>query len=165
MPGYYDHRYFYTEIGYNLKQTEVHSAIGLAQLDKLEDFIVARKKNFAYLYKSLKQFDEFLSLPTWHDKADPSWFAFPIRVRKNAPFDRHQITSFLESNMVETRNLFAGNLIKQPAYKEINCRKIGDLPVSDEIMKNVFFVGVYPGLTPPKLDYLVASFEDFFRLL
>jgi CDP-6-deoxy-D-xylo-4-hexulose-3-dehydrase len=165
MPGFYDHRYFFTEIGYNLKLTEIHSAIGLAQLDKLPDFIDSRKRNFAFLYQKLKKFEEFLCLPTWHKKADPSWFAFPLFVRETAPFNRHQITSFLEANKVETRNLFAGNLIKQPAYKDINCRVIGDLPVSDQIMRNVFFVGVYPGLNQTKLDYMVNSFEDFFRKL
>jgi CDP-6-deoxy-D-xylo-4-hexulose-3-dehydrase len=165
MPGFYDHRYFFTEIGYNLKLTEIHSAIGLAQLDKLPDFIDSRKRNFAFLYQKLKKFEEFLCLPTWYKKADPSWFAFPLFVRETAPFNRHQITSFLEANKVETRNLFAGNLIKQPAYKDINCRVIGDLPVSDQIMRNVFFVGVYPGLNQTKLDYMVNSFEDFFRKL
>jgi CDP-6-deoxy-D-xylo-4-hexulose-3-dehydrase len=165
MPGFYDHRYFFTEIGYNLKLTEVHSAIGLAQLDKLPDFIDSRKKNFAFLYQNLKKFEEFLLLPSWHDKADPSWFAFPLFVRETAPFTRHQITSYLEAKRVETRNLFAGNLIKQPAYKDIRCRVIGDLPVSDQIMRNVFFVGVYPGLNQTKLDYMVESFEAFFREL
>lgn len=165
MPGFYDHRYFFTEIGYNLKLTEVHSAIGLAQLDKLPNFIDRRKKNFAFLYQNLKKFEEFLLLPTWHDKADPSWFAFPLYVRETAPFTRHQITSFLEAKRVETRNLFAGNLIKQPAYKDIRCRVIGDLPVSDQIMRNVFFVGVYPGLNQTKLDYMVESFEAFFQEL
>lgn len=165
MPGFYDHRYFFTEIGYNLKLTEVHSAIGLAQLDKLPNFIDSRKKNFAFLYQNLKKFEEFLLLPTWHDKADPSWFAFPLYVRETAPFTRHQITSFLEAKRVETRNLFAGNLIKQPAYKDIRCRVIGDLPVSDQIMRNVFFVGVYPGLNQTKLDYMVESFEAFFQEL
>lgn len=165
MPGFYDHRYFFTEIGYNLKLTEVHSAIGLAQLEKLPDFISSRKKNFAFLYDNLRKFEEFLLLPTWHDKADPSWFAFPLYVRETAPFTRHQITSFLEANKLETRNLFAGNLIKQPAYKDIRCRVIGDLPISDQIMRNVFFVGVYPGLSQTKLDYMVESFESFFREL
>ena len=165
MPGFYDHRYFYTEIGYNLKLTEVQSAIGLAQLDKLPEFISSRKKNFNYLYQRLKKFEEYLQLPTWHDKSDPSWFAFPLFVRETAPFSRHQITSFLESKMVETRNLFAGNLIKQPAYKDIHCRVVGELPNSDQIMRNVFFVGVYPGLSQTKLDYMVESFEAFFREL
>jgi CDP-6-deoxy-D-xylo-4-hexulose-3-dehydrase len=113
----------------------------------------------------LKKFEEFLLLPSWHDKADPSWFAFPLFVRETAPFTRHQITSYLEAKRVETRNLFAGNLIKQPAYKDIRCRVIGDLPVSDQIMRNVFFVGVYPGLNQTKLDYMVESFEAFFREL
>lgn len=165
MPGFYDHRYFYSEIGYNLKLTDPQAAMGVAQLDKLPAFIAARKRNFAYLYDALQEFEEFLLLPTWHPKADPSWFAFPILVRDEAPFLRHELTRFLEAHKVETRTLFAGNILKQPGYQGINCRVVGDLPVADQIMRGVFFVGVYPGLDVPRLDYVIETFASFFRRL
>jgi CDP-6-deoxy-D-xylo-4-hexulose-3-dehydrase len=163
MPGYYDHRYYYTEIGYNLKMTDMQAAIGVAQLKKLPSFINKRKNNFHYLYGYLNQYEEFLDLPTWDDKADPAWFAFPLRVRDEAPFSRYELTRFLESEGVETRPLFAGNLLKQPAYKNIRKRVIGDLPNSDLIMKGTFFVGVYPGLNQIRLDYMLETFEKFFK--
>lgn len=161
MPGFYDHRYFYTEIGYNLKITDPQAAMGLAQLDKVESFIERRKRNFHYLYGHLKQYEEFFHLPTWHEKADPSWFAMPLVVRDNAPFMRYHITRFLEERLVETRPLFAGNLLKQPAYRDIDHRVVGDLPVADQILRGAFFVGVYPGLDKPQLDYMIEAFADF----
>lgn len=165
MEGFYDHRYFYTEIGYNLKLTDPQAAMGLAQLDKLPDFIERRKRNFRYLYGGLKPFEEHLALPTWHEKADPAWFALPLLVREDAPFTRHDLTRFLEENMVETRPLFAGNILKQPAYEDIECRVVGDLPVADDILRGAFFVGVFPGLDIPQLDYMIETFENFFRQL
>ena len=146
MPGYYDHRYYYTEIGYNLKMTEPQAAMGVAQLDKLPHFITQRKANFRALYTQLQQFEEFLMLPTWHEKADPSWFAFPLLVRDEAPFLRHELTRFLELNKVETRLLFAGNITRQPGYAESNGRVVGDLTIADQIMRSAFFIGVFPGL-------------------
>jgi CDP-4-dehydro-6-deoxyglucose reductase, E1 len=164
IPGYYDHRYFYTEIGYNLKTTDPQLAMGLAQLDKAPAFIERRKHNFHYLYEGLKQFEDYLMLPTWHEKADPSWFAFPLLVRSDAPFMRHELTRFLEFNQVETRLIFAGNILKQPGYQNIEHRVIGDLPVADEIMRGAFFIGVYPGLDDARLDYMIEVFEKFFRV-
>lgn len=163
IPGYYDHRYTYTEIGYNLKITDPQAAMGLAQLDKLSDFIAARKQNFAYLYDGLKQFEEFLMLPSWHAKADPSWFALPLLVRDEAPFARHELTRFLEVNHVETRLIFAGNIVKQPAYQHVHRRIVGDLPVADQIMRGAFFIGVYPGLDKPRMDYMIETFGRFFK--
>jgi CDP-6-deoxy-D-xylo-4-hexulose-3-dehydrase len=165
MEGYYDHRYYYTEIGYNLKITDPQAAMGLAQMDKLPGFVAARKRNFAYLYEGLQQFEEFLMLPTWHQKADPSWFAFPLLVKKSAPFMRHDLTRFLEANKVQTRLIFAGNILKQPGYRDINHRVIGDLPIADEIMRGGFFVGVFPGLDTQRLDYMIDMFEKFFKQL
>ena len=165
IPGFYDHRYYYTEIGYNLKMTDPQAAMGLAQMDKLPDFIEARKRHFAYLYEGLQQFQEFLMLPTWHKKADPSWFAFPLFVRSEAPFMRHDLTRFLEANKVQTRLLFAGNILKQPGYQQIAHRVIGDLPIADEIMRGAFFIGVYPGLDTARLDYMIEMFEKFFKQL
>jgi CDP-6-deoxy-D-xylo-4-hexulose-3-dehydrase len=163
MPGYYDHRYYYTEIGYNLKMTDMQAAIGLAQVKKLPGFLDKRKKNFQYLYSELKNYREFIELPEWHEKAEPAWFAFPLRVRDEAPFGRYEITRFLEANGVETRPLFAGNLLKQPAYKNIRRRIIGALSNSDLIMKGTFFVGVYPGLNQIRLDYMLDTFAKFFK--
>ena len=165
IPGFYDHRYYYSEIGYNLKLTDPQAAIGLAQMSKLPHFIASRKRNFAYLYKHLRKFEEFLVLPTWHDKADPSWFAFPLYVRENAPFMRHQLTRFLEMNKVQTRLMFAGNILRQPAYQHITSRSVGDLAKSDKIMRGAFFVGVYPGMDRPRLDFMIEQFEGFFGQL
>ncbi|MDX1614978.1 MAG: lipopolysaccharide biosynthesis protein RfbH [Candidatus Promineifilaceae bacterium] len=165
VPGFYDHRYFYTEIGYNLKLTDLQAAMGRAQLDKLPEFIRRRKRNFAYLLAGLEPFTEFLSLPTWHPKADPSWFAMPLLVRDDAPFQRHKLTQYLESRQIETRPIFAGNILKQPAYAGINHRAVGDLPRADQIMRGAFFVGVYPGLDVPQLDYMISVFDDFFTTL
>ena len=113
-------------------------------MEKLFDFIAKRRRNFAYLFEGLKQFESSLLLPTWHSKANPSWFAFPITVRDDAPFDRHEITRFLEEQRIETRPLFAGNILKQPGYGDICSR-----------------VGVFPGLDVPQLDYMIATFEKF----
>lgn len=165
IPGYYDHKYFYTEIGYNLKITDPQAAMGVAQLDKLPHFIATRKRNFAYLYEGLKPFEEFLMLPQWHSQADPSWFAFPIWVRDTAPFMRHQLTRFLEQHQVETRLIFAGNILRQPAYQHILHRVIGDLSGADAIMRGSFFIGVYPGLDLPQLDYTISLFARFFANL
>ena len=165
IPGFYDHRYYYSEIGYNLKLTDPQAAMGLAQMLKLPEFIAQRKSNFAFLYKHLRKFEEFLLLPTWHPKADPSWFAFPLYVRESAPFMRHELTRFLETNKVQTRLMFAGNVLRQPAYKHVASRAIGDLAASDKIMRGGFFIGVYPGLDQPRLDYMVDQFEAFFGQL
>ncbi len=165
IPGFYDHRYLYSEIGYNLKLTDPQAAMGLAQLQKLPEFIRRRKENFAYLYEGLKPYSEFLMLPSWHPKADPSWFAMPLLVREDAPFMRHQLTRFLEVNRVQTRLIFAGNILRQPAYADIEHRVVGDLPNSDQVMRGGFFVGVYPGLDQPRLDYMLDTFGRFFEQL
>jgi CDP-6-deoxy-D-xylo-4-hexulose-3-dehydrase len=158
----YDHRYLFAEIGYNLKMTDIQAAIGLAQLDKLPDFVAARKRNFACLYEGLKPYEEFLILPAWSERADPSWFAFPITVRPGAPFARRDLVGFLEERNIETRYLFAGNITRQPGYRHIKHRVVGDLSNSDLVMRATFFVGVYPGLDNAQLDYLLASFTRFF---
>jgi CDP-4-dehydro-6-deoxyglucose reductase, E1 len=165
IPGYYDHRYFYSEIGYNLKLTDPQAAMGLAQLEKLPEFIRRRKDNFTYLYEGLQPYEEFLMLPTWHSKADPSWFALPLLVRPDAPFMRHELTRFLEMHRVQTRLIFAGNILRQPAYEHITHRAVEDLSGSDQIMRGGFFVGVYPGLDKPRLDYMLDIFGRFFKQL
>ncbi len=165
IPGTYDHKYFYTEIGYNLKLTDIQAAMGVAQLMKLPDFIARRKRNFAYLYAALQQYEPFLMLPTWHPQADVSWFAFPMLVRREAPFMRHQLTRYLEQHHIETRLIFAGNITRQPAYADIPGRVVGDLAVADEIMRGGFFIGVYPGLDQARLDYILDIFARFFAQL
>ncbi len=161
--GHYDHRYLFTEIGYNLKITDVQAAIGVAQLDKLPGFIAARKRNFQTLYDNLQPYRELVTLPRWSPKADPSWFAFPFTVPAGGPFTRQEITTFLESRQVETRVLFAGNILQQPGYWGITRRVVGDLPNTNQVMEGTFFVGVYPGLDQARLDYMLEQFHTFFR--
>ena len=163
VSGHYDHRYFFTEIGYNLKLTDPQAALGLAQLEKLPDFAAARKRNFQQLYSGLQEWEQQLLLPRWHAKADPSWFAFPISVRASAPFNRQQLMRHLESARVETRVLFAGNVLRQPGFSGIDCRVVGELPVSDRVLRSTFFVGVYPGLDEARIDYILEVFADFMR--
>lgn len=159
----YDHRYLYVEIGYNLKMTDVQAAIGLAQLRRLPGFIAARKRNFRRLYEGLRPYEEFLLLPTWSQRADPAWFAFPITVRPQAPFTRRDLITFLEERNIETRLLFAGNITRHPGYRHIKHRTVGDLPNSDVVLRSSFFVGVYPGLDEARLAYMLEAFADFFR--
>jgi CDP-6-deoxy-D-xylo-4-hexulose-3-dehydrase len=161
----YDHRYLYTEIGYNLKMTDLQAAIGVAQMDKLPGFIEKRKRNFRLVYDGLRRYEEHLILPAHHPKADPSWFAFPITVRPGAPFTRKQLTRFLEDRNIETRYLFSGNILQQPAYRNIERRVVGDLPNSDVVLRGAFFVGVYPGLDEARIEYMLDAFNDFFAQL
>ncbi len=163
VDGFHDHRYYYTEIGYNLKLTDVQAAMGVAQMEKLPSFVAQRKRNFARLYEGLKQFEKFLILPTWLPDADVSWFACPLTLRDGVPFDRRAITTYLENRKVETRTLFAGNILKQPAYRHIEARVIGELPVANKVMTDTFFVGVYPGLDEARIDYMIEVFGEFFN--
>lgn len=161
LPVGYDHKYVYSHIGYNLKVTDMQAAVGVAQLNKLPEFIEKRKRNFSLLYKGLEQFENKLILPKAAAKSDPSWFAFIISVRPDADFIRNELVSFLEKNLIETRNLFAGNITKQPAYLNINSRVVGELPNTNFIMNNTFFIGVYPGNGKVEIDYVVGKFEEF----
>lgn len=165
LPQGYDHKYVYSHIGYNLKITDMQAAIGTEQLNKLPGFITKRKENFRKLYNDLKQYEEFFILPIKTKKADPSWFAFPISVRENGKFTKNQIVEFLENNKIMTRQLFAGNIIRQPAYQNSNYRVVGDLRNTDYIMNNTFFVGVYPGIDDRKLNYILEIFDKFFEKL
>lgn len=159
----YDPRYTFTEVGYNLKPTEIQAAIGLPQLEKLPDFTRARKHNFRVLYDGLSRYAEHLVLPTWSPKADPAWFAFTLAVRPGAPFTRREINEFLRARKVETRFLFAGNILNQPAYRDIVHRVATPLPQTDLVLSQAFFIGVYPGMDEPRLGYMLQVFEDFFR--
>lgn len=161
----YDHRYLYTEIGYNFQPTDMQAAIGVAQMDKLPMFVDKRKKHFRLIYDGLRRYEAHLILPTQHPKSDPAWFAFPITVRPGAPFTRKQIARFLEDHNIETRYLFSGNILHQPAYRDIERRVVGDLPNSDVVLKGTFFVGVYPGLDETRIAYMLDVFDDFFARL
>lgn len=161
----YDHRYLYVEIGYNMKMTDVQAAIGLAQLEKLPDFVESRKENFHALYQGLKSYEQFLILPTWSERADPAWFALPLTVRAGAPFSRRDLLTYLEERNIETRLLLAGNLVRQPGYRHIEHRTVGELPNADEVLLSSFFIGVYPGLDEVRIAYMLQAFEDFFSSL
>ena len=163
LPYGYDHKYVYSEVGYNLKVTDMQAAIGVAQLDKLEGFIRKRKKNFNKIYKGLTPFEDKIILPYATPNSDPSWFCFLIMVRENAEFSRNELTSFLEQNSIETRNLFAGNITRQPAFQDKPMRKINDLGNTDCVMNNTFFVGVYPGIDDEQIEYMLDTFTKFFQ--
>ncbi|HUW22024.1 MAG TPA: lipopolysaccharide biosynthesis protein RfbH [Candidatus Bathyarchaeia archaeon] len=161
LPYGYDHKYIYSHIGYNLKITDMQAAIGVAQLEKLPRFIKARKRNFEYLISNLRDWENFFVLPIRDGYSDPSWFGFPLLVKKDAPFDRGEIVSFLEKNKIATRMLFGGNLTKQPAYLETKHRIYGSLENTDLVMNNLFWIGVYPGLNEGRLNYIIKSFREF----
>ena len=161
LPCGYDHKYTYSHIGYNLKATDMQAALGASQLTKLTDFIARRKANFQYLRKALAGVEESLILPEATPHSDPSWFGFPIAVRENAPFNREDLIRALESKKIATRLLFGGNLLRQPAYQGCTFRVHGELRNTDFVMNNVFWVGVYPGLTQPMLDFVAATIKEF----
>jgi CDP-6-deoxy-D-xylo-4-hexulose-3-dehydrase len=161
LPCGYDHKYTYSHIGYNLKATDMQAALGNSQIEKLPHFIERRKENFRYLHAALKPMEEFLLLPEATPGSDPSWFGFPIGVRKDAPFTREELIRALEANKIATRLLFGGNLLRQPAYEGCEYRVIGDLPNTDFVMNNVFWIGVYPGLTKEMLDFVADAMFKF----
>ena len=164
LPEGYDHKYIYGELGYNLKMSDLHAAIGVAQMDKLESFIKKRKENFEYLYKKMKKFEQYFVLPKATENSDPSWFGFILAIRKEASINRTDFLSYLTENKIGTRLLFAGNIIKQPYFcnnKEIKYRVVGELKNTDFAMNNVFWIGVYPGITKAMLDKVVLAFEKY----
>jgi CDP-6-deoxy-D-xylo-4-hexulose-3-dehydrase len=161
LPCGYDHKYTYSHIGYNLKATEMQAALGLSQIAKLPHFIARRKENFAYLHAALKPLEEFLILPEPSENSDPSWFGFPIGIRPGAPFTRDELTGALEAQKIGTRLLFGGNLLRQPAYEGWEHRVVGELPNSDFVMNQVFWIGVYPGLTREMLEFIVKTATEF----
>jgi CDP-4-dehydro-6-deoxyglucose reductase, E1 len=161
LPTGYDHKYVYSHIGYNLKVTDMQAAIGLAQLGKLERFIYQRKFNFQKLYQLLEPYQDRLLIPRPTPNADPAWFGFVLTVKDGAGFTRNQLTRFLEANRIETRNLFSGNLLRQPAFKDIDHRIVGELTNTDIIMDKTFFIGVYPGICDPQIEYIGEVFRRF----
>jgi CDP-6-deoxy-D-xylo-4-hexulose-3-dehydrase len=161
LPFGYDHKYVYSHLGYNLKATDMQAAIGRAQLGHLGAFIATRKRNHARLLDALRPYEDRLILPIVPEQADPSWFAFVITVREDAGFTRHDLTAFLEAQRIETRSLFSGNLLRHPAFQNIECRVVGDLGNTDIITSRTFFVGVYPGIDDARMDYVSDTFERF----
>jgi CDP-6-deoxy-D-xylo-4-hexulose-3-dehydrase len=161
LPKGYDHKYVYSHIGYNLKVTDMQAAIGVAQLGKLPEFINRRKENFKILKNSLQRYDGSLLLPEPTKNADPSWFGFPILVKDTAPFTRADIVNHLENNKIATRMLFGGNLVRQPAYHDIRYRSAGPLTNTDKVMNNLFWIGVYPGITKDKMRYIAETVSRF----
>ncbi len=160
LPRGYDHKYVYSNLGYNLKITEMQAAIGLAQLDKVEGFIAARRRNFDRLMEALSEYQEYLILPKVDPRANPSPFGFPITVREGV--ERIELVRHLEAANVETRLVFGGNILRQPGYLNVPRRVHGSLERSDAIMHRTFFIGVYPGLTDAMIDYVIEQFAGFF---
>jgi CDP-6-deoxy-D-xylo-4-hexulose-3-dehydrase len=164
LPFGYDHKYTYSHLGYNMKITDMQAACGLAQLERLEQFIIKRKENFNFLYKNLKNLEEFLILPEVEKNSDPSWFGFPLSLRKNNKFNRNDLIKHLNDSKIGTRLLFSGNLTKQPYMKNVNFKVQGELKNTDFVMENTFWIGLYPGLLKEQLQYSVLKIKDFFKL-
>lgn len=161
LPCGYDHKYTYSHVGYNLKATDMQAALGVSQIAKLPEFIERRKANFAYLKNALKPLEQYVVLPEATPKSDPSWFGFPIGVKADAPFKRDQLTKALEAQKIGTRLLFAGNLLRQPAYEGWEYRVVGEMTNTDYVMNNVFWIGVFPGLTNEMLDFIAKTAIEF----
>jgi CDP-6-deoxy-D-xylo-4-hexulose-3-dehydrase len=162
LPYGYDHKYTYSHIGYNLKATEMQAALGLSQFSKLDFFVEKRRTNFDYLKQRLSHI-EGLKIAEATKNSEPSWFGFPITLDVNHPANREDLIKFLNSRKIGTRLVFAGNITKQPAYKDVNFRIVGDLKNSDIAMMRSFWLGVYPGLTPEMLDYVADSVSEFMK--
>lgn len=161
LPAGYDHKYVYSHAGYNLKITDMQAAIGLAQLDRLDGFVAARRANFRWLHQRLQPLRDMLILPQAEADSDPSWFGFPITLDDNAPFDRVDLLRFLDQRRIGTRLLFAGNVLRQPYFAGRAHRISGELTTADRIMQKTFWVGVWPGLDEAQLDYIATSLADF----
>ena len=160
LPAGYDHKYIYSHIGYNLKATDMQAALGLSQLEKLDGFIARRQENFDHLYATLKDVSGLI-LPRATANSVPSWFGFPITLDPELDVDREALLRFLDARKVGTRLMFAGNILRQPAYRNVDVRVVGDLTNTDIVMRRTFWVGVYPGLTAEMLDYIAHSIKEF----
>jgi len=161
LPLGYDHKYVYSEIGYNLKMTDIQAAIGAAQMDKLPEFCEKRKAHFNEWTRIFSNYPEYFILPKATEKSDPAWFSFILTLAKNCPFTRDEITRYFDQNLIETRNLFAGNITKQPAFINKNWRIAENLENTDYIMNNTFFLGTYPGLTKEMFNYVEKALKEF----
>ena len=163
LPFGYDHKYTYSHVGYNLKMTDMQAAVGCAQLDKLPEFVAKRRHNFDFLYQHLQDLQDVLVLPEAAQDSEPSWFGFLLSVREDAPFTRNALVQYLEENRIGTRLLFGGNLVRQPLYKGLKYRVVGELGNTDRVMQTAFWLGVFPGLTEEMLAYVVSILRDFCR--
>jgi CDP-6-deoxy-D-xylo-4-hexulose-3-dehydrase len=168
LPHGYDHKFIYSHFGYNLKVTDMQAAIGCAQLAKLPAFTEARKRNWKLLREGLADLSDVFILPEAAQNSDPSWFGFLMTIRDNAPFSREAIVNHLEANKIQTRMLFSGNIIKHPCFDEMRqsqkgYRVAGSLETTDKVMSSAFWVGVYPGLTEPMVQFMVEKIREFVR--
>jgi CDP-6-deoxy-D-xylo-4-hexulose-3-dehydrase len=165
LPAGYDHKYSYSHLGYNLKMTDLQAAIGNSQLAKVDDFIERRRHNHDYLTQAFKAegLDDFFHLPVATPNSNPSWFGFALNVKDDAPWDRNQVTRFLEERRVGTRLMFGGNLVRQPAFDGVNFRTVGNLEQTDRVMNSSFWIGVWPGLDEARLDYVISAFRELAR--
>jgi CDP-6-deoxy-D-xylo-4-hexulose-3-dehydrase len=163
LPAGFDHKYVYSEIGYNLKMTDIQAAVGAAQIDKLPEFCIKRKQNFQEWARIFSEYPEFFILPKATQESDPAWFAFIVTLKEHLPFKRDDITSHLNANLIETRNLFAGNITRQPAFLNKNWRIADNLKNTDYVMDNTFFLGTYPGLTKEMLSYSEMILRDYIK--
>jgi CDP-6-deoxy-D-xylo-4-hexulose-3-dehydrase len=164
LPGeIFDHKYVYDEIGYNLKPIELQSAMGLVQLEKLDEIHRLRRRNYALLFAIYEKYEQFFHLPRAQAKADPSWFAFPLTIRAGAPFKREDIVDFLENNLIQTRPYFAGNIMLQPAYDHIMdpAKAKADFPVATHVMTHTYFHGTSPVITPEQIEYIGTIVDKF----
>lgn len=164
LPYGFDHKYVYSEIGYNLKMTDIQAAIGAAQMDKLPEFCVRRKENFREWSRIFSKYPDYFILPKATENSDPAWFAFIVTLKKDICFTREDITQYLNNNLIETRNLFAGNITKQPGFINKNWRIAEHLNNTDNIMNNTFFLGTYPGLTKEMFDYTERILDEFIKI-
>ncbi len=163
LPAGYDHKYIYSHVGYNLKSGDIQAAIGLAQLDRLDSFVELRKRNWQYLFDGLKDLEEFLMLPRATEHSDPSWFGFALTVRQGAPKTRNEIVQELNERKIGTRLLFGGNLLRQPGFAGTPRRVHGELTNTDIVMNDTFWIGVWPGLTLPMLDFMIESLHKILK--
>jgi CDP-6-deoxy-D-xylo-4-hexulose-3-dehydrase len=164
LPFGYDHKYTYSHLGYNMKITDMQAACGLAQLNSLNEFIKKRKNNFNFLYKNLKNLEEFFILPEPEKNSEPSWFGFPLSLKKNNNYNRNDLVKYLSDRKIGTRLLFSGNLTKQPYMKNKNFKVHGELKNTDFIMENTFWIGLYPGLSEQHLQYTADTMQNFFKI-
>ena len=161
LPYGYDHKYTYSHVGYNLKITDMQAAVGLAQLDRLDGFVATRKDNFNWLHKQIKSLEEFLILPKATTHSDPAWFGFPITLRDNSDINREHLLHFLSEKKIGTRLLFGGNLTRQPYFKNQVYRIAENLDITDKIMHDTFWIGVFPGLTQEMMEYVVLHLKEY----
>ena len=162
LPFGYDHKYIYSHLGYNLKATDMQAAVGISQIKKLDDFVAARQANFDALYAAFSRegLDEHFELPSATPESEPSWFGFFLMVRQGSPLQRREVVTYLESRKIGTRLLFGGNLIRQPAMREVKYRVVGSLTETDKVMRDGFWIGVWPGIGPAQIEYMVDTFRE-----